>query len=205
MDNLYESKDDLFLIKKIKEESCSDSLSILIDRHSGICHGVYNKFFASGSSSVDIDEMKAHKDLLIYQAVTTFDENKGTKFSTWLGNLTNYTCLNCCYKKQQYIGYDPETLNFIIDNYNVQEGNENLIMEDDINLDYIREIIKTITDKKAKRIIEMRYFSGTKKTVSFKKISDELGISIQTAINWHEKIISLLRKKLTSKTICDNI
>ena len=193
---------DLDLIGKVKELNCSDSLSELINRHSGICYGIYNKYFQT-SQTIDSQEVKEHKNFLIFKAAQSFDPTKGAKFSTWLGNLVTYACLNVCSSKTKMLNVDESTLNFLIDS----KSNESFDIEsqDRETLDYICDIIEQSNDENAKKVVKMRYFAGGKKPKSFKSISDKLGVSVQTAINWHDKFIELLRNKLTGSTICDII
>jgi RNA polymerase sigma factor (sigma-70 family) len=193
---------DQELIIKVKEDNCSDALSELINRHSGICYDIYNKYFKT-AQSVDAQEVKDHKNFLIFKAAQSFDETRGAKFSTWLGNTVTYACLNVCGLKSKSIQVEESTLNFLVDS----KTNESFDIDnqDKETLDYIKDIISQSHDENAKKVVNIRYFSGGKKPKSFKFIADKLGVSVQTAINWHDKFIELLRNKLTTNTICDII
>ena len=63
-------------------------------------------------------------------------------------------------------------------------------------------ILSQVKDKRIKKIFELRYFSGEAK-LTWNKISDSLGISIQTAINLHERGRKILRKKVSSENLED--
>jgi DNA-directed RNA polymerase specialized sigma subunit len=49
----------------------------------------------------------------------------------------------------------------------------------------------------------MRYFYDKKKDRTWKKISESLGMSIQTAINLHKKGLVLLKNRLKNKISVD--
>lgn len=193
---------DVTLVKKVKEEDCSKALSELISRHSGICYNIYNRYFPC-IQTVDAQEVKEHKDLLIYNAAKSFDETREVKFSTWLGNVVTYACLNVCDSKNKNINLDEKTLHFLVD----AKNNEHFSFdtENQETIDYIKDILDQSGDENSKQVVKLRYFSNEKKPKTFKTIGKLLGVSTQTAVNWHDKFIEFLKNKLTGHTICDII
>ena len=80
---------DFELIDKIKKTQDGDSLKELIQKHSGIYVDMINKYMPKSFNGVNKEDLLEEKDYSIYNAVIKFDETKNTKFSTYLGNLTN--------------------------------------------------------------------------------------------------------------------
>jgi DNA-directed RNA polymerase specialized sigma subunit len=70
--------------------------------------------------------------------------------------------------------------------------------------EYIFDILNSLQDKRISKIYSLRYFTN-KKNMPWKKIGKKLDISTQTAINLHNKAISLLKIKFNSKNCFDKI
>jgi RNA polymerase sigma factor (sigma-70 family) len=191
---------DSHLASLVKESADTDALSTLIDRHSGICYKIYNKYFYNNKSSFAKD-VEEQKDLLIYQAAKTFNPDFGTKFSTWLGNVITYACLNACNEQKKELSLDDDILKYLTDSYSNHESSF-YIKEAEI-LNHIKDIIDMSSDETSKEVIKMRYFTDDKKVKTFKEIADHFGVSTQTVVNWHDKFISFLKNKLKSNTTLD--
>jgi DNA-directed RNA polymerase specialized sigma subunit len=123
-----------------------------------------------------------------------FDENKNTKFSTYLGNETRWKCLNMFNRgtKYKYIDIDnfKEDINFshdeIISNISSKEM-----------LDKIFEMADSHCDERVKEIINLRYKVGSgNKTMPWKNISEKLNVSIQGCINIHDRFIEEIKKEI---------
>ena len=80
-------EEDLQLINNVKKLQDSSSVQELIDRHSGIYIEMVNKYLPNDMSGVIKDDVLEDKNFCIYDAAIKFDENKNTKFSTYVGNL----------------------------------------------------------------------------------------------------------------------
>lgn len=188
------------LADMVRNEANQDALSILIDRHSGICYKIYNKYFHNNTSTIAKD-VEEQKDLLIYQAAKTFDPSHGAKFSTWLGNVVTYACLNACnqYKKESTI--DGDVLKYLADQYSNEEASYQ--SKDHDMISHIKNIINMSSDETAKEVIKMRYFTEGSKVKTFKEIANHYGVSTQTVVNWHDKFISFLKNKLKSTSNLD--
>jgi hypothetical protein len=70
--------------------------------------------------------------------------------------------------------------------------------------DFALNILKQLKDKRIIKVFELRYFSNEGK-VTWSKISKQMNISIQTAINLHERGRLILSKKIKSKNSEDLI
>jgi len=196
-------KNDSELIKDIKDSNSADSFEELAGRHANlyykICQKYYSAFKASGITPEDVF---AEKDYTIYRSAMTFDPSKKTKFSTWLGNYTKYSCLNMLKKNSKYISCEitwedsGETATSLLDKY----VSENSSYEDPTQ--EIRErvfhILEKVKDKRIYEIFKLRYAPEERKKMTWKNIAKRLGISAQTAINLHSKGTDIVSQKINS-------
>jgi len=190
--------DDL-LIKRAKEINCENSLLELSNRHSGLYFKILKKYSKSFSANnIDVNEVAAEKNLIIWNSIKSFNSNKKVKFSTWLANQTKYHCLNTLNKKSKdrLVPTGDEILDYL------KEIEDNTSFE---NLfEFIENILSQLKDKRIKEVFSMRYSKEEKKP-SWCLVAKKLDISTQTAINLHNKGIKILRKKIDSKKLLDNI
>lgn len=187
---------DLDLIKNIKKKKKVDEcLQELIDRHSGIYLDIVNSFLKNCNNDSLKDEIIKEKEYAIYNSVLKYDENRGTKFSTFLGNEAKWMCLNASNKNKKYVelndcSYDFETL---------KDDKENPILniQDQILKDF-NEQINNHPDKRIQKIFSMRY-CGNKKLTPWRKISKVMNLSIQGCINIHNAALNSISKNIRSK------
>ena len=92
---------DETLIKKIINKQCSKSLQELVDRHCGMIFGIGKKY--CNSCSLDISELNDNRYWIVFNAAKSFNQTKGSKFSTWLGNQIRFFCLNYKNKNSKLI------------------------------------------------------------------------------------------------------
>tara|TARA_Y100000593_G_C4060972_1_gene214423 strand:- start:172 stop:501 length:330 start_codon:yes stop_codon:yes gene_type:complete len=99
--------------------------------------------------------------------------------------------------KNRLIATEEEQINSIVNskNFNNPQGQINL----DVKIDFIKNLISQIKDKRVEKIFRIRYFNSNRKKTPWAKIAKELGVSTQTAINLHNKTIKLIKTKMTSK------
>ena len=84
--------------------------------------------------------------------------------------------------------------------------NENLnLTKENEDIDYINSILSKLKDKRIGEIYSLRYSPDHRKPLSWKKISEKMGISSQTAINLHDKGKQIIKKKANSKKIIDSV
>ena len=197
---IYKQTTDADLASLVKNDANQEALNILINRHSGICYKIYNKYFHNNTSTIakDIEE---EKDLLIYQAAKTFNPSFGAKFSTWLGNVVTYACLNACNEYKKELTLESDIFKYLTDQNSNQEIS--FIEKNNDIISYIKNVIEMSNDQAAKEVIKMRYLSNGKKVKTFKEIADHFGVSTQTIVNWHDKFITFLKNKLKSDSNID--
>ena len=185
---------DISLIEKVKNDADLNSLNILIERHSGIYLDMVNSVIPNNCDFLDKNDIIEDKNLSIYKAVMNYDENKKTKFSTYLGNETRWKCLNLFNRGTKYKYLD---INDFSDDKNLSDNEMiNKISSKEI-LDKVYSIANTHKDERVKKIINLRYNLGEgNKTMPWKNISERVNISIQGCINIHDRFIEEIKKEI---------
>lgn len=180
---------DIYLINKIKDDNDVESIKELINRHSGIYIDMVNKYIPDTMEGVNKDDIIQDRSFCIYDAALNFKEDKNAKFSTYVGNLARWKCLNI-YNKN--IKFPQSCINEIFD--------ERISCSSEINNlekeEYIKNIFKILDkspDKRVKKIFKMRYKDG-KKLTPWRKIAKKLDLSIQGCINIHNKHLTEIKK-----------
>jgi RNA polymerase sigma factor (sigma-70 family) len=182
-------EEDLSLINKVKENQDTQSLKELINRHSGIYIDMVNKYLHNNNSSINKDDVLEDKDFCIYDAAVKFDENKNTKFSTYVGNLARWKCLNIYNKNSKH----PKVSISQKIEKDASCNSEIDFLEEQENIKRIFHVIEKIKDERVKIIFKMRYGQG-KKITPWKKIAKKLDLSIQGCINIHNKHLTEIKK-----------
>ena len=196
---------DTYLVNKVKLTNCEKSLNELINRHSGLCFKIMARFSKSFyANNLDIKELYNDKNLIIWNSANSFDEGKNVKFSTWLANQIKYSCLNCLNKKSKdrLVATEDKSLDALKEKnpfYNRVEvhSNNNLF-------EFTENILSQLKDPRIKKIFSLRY-SNTEKKPSWCVIAHKISVSTQTAINLHNRGIEILRKKINSEKMLDNV
>lgn len=188
---------DAELAEKVKSEYCSDSLTELISRHTGLCVSMAHKYFNNrNTTGVHINDFDLEKNWIVYDAAKEFDPSRNVKFSTFLANKVRYFCLNKI-KSNNLVPLTDETLDAMANQY----SEEDLHLEE---LEYVWDILDQIKDKRVKTIFKYRY-GQDKDTRDWATIGKKLGMSHQGVIDIHNKAISFIRNKINSKNTCDFI
>lgn len=190
-------KTDTELINDIKNNvNVDESLSNLVDRHSGIYLDMVNAYSSANNPFIDRDELIKDKDYKIYQAALNFDKDRGAKFSTYLGNETKWSCLNSYNKNKRKPVFNSEHIENMPENPNVNEDSMAETLKKDL-FDKVLSIIKKHPDKRVEKIFNMRYIIGTKnKVMPWKDIGNKMELSIQGCINIHNSAVDHVRQHL---------
>lgn len=189
--------EDLQLVDNIKKDTETEvCLQELIGRHTGIYLDIVNKYTINGNTTNRLDLID-EKDYNIYQAALKYEGDRGTKFPTFLGNETKWICLNKFNKRKK----DPQlSIDDVKESDILRPKKEKLKQED---LEVFSEAIKLSKvhkDKRVEKIFEMRYITGEKnKVMPWKKISEELNMSIQGCINIHNSAVEKFKIELKDK------
>ena len=187
---------DTELIINVKNNNCNNSLKTLIRRHSALCFDVCKKYSSAISKNgLRVEDVTDEKEFIIYKSAMSFNPEKKTKFSTWLGNQVRYHCLNLMNKNNLVLTEDPQLDYFI----NKDVDYEPYSMKE--KMDYVDNLVNQIKDKRVAKIIRMRYFNNPSKKTPWNRVAAEIGVSTQTAINLHNKAIKILRNKMENKNL----
>ena len=198
MGSELEEISDFELIDNLKNNDCEESLKEIINRHSPLSYKIFYKYSTLlNSYGIDFNEAIKEKDYVIFKAIMSFDSSRKTKFSTWLGNFTRYHCLNLVNQRKSHVTLEESELNYHIDKKSKESWGTGPREWSELR-EYSLNILNQIKDQRVKRVFNLRYFSDNGK-MTWSKISGELGISIQTAINLHDRGAKILRKKMKSK------
>jgi RNA polymerase sigma factor (sigma-70 family) len=187
---------DTQLTKRLKEEGCNESFVELSQRYENVFYKICQKYrFALRNVGVQPEDVYEEKDTVLLKCALSFDPTRKTKFSTWLGNYAKFTCLNFINSKKYIFNTETEDLQKFIEENLYAPTKEDFSEEAKIILNKLKQL----KDKRIEKIFKMRYFYQNKKDSTWKAISEEIGVSIQTAINLHKKGIKTLRNQILKK------
>jgi len=195
---------DNSLVRRIKNYNCSNSIVELKDRHAGLVVNIYGKY-GGVLSAMNFSPSEFHSEIhyIIYEAAKKFDlKRKDIKFSTYLGNLTRYYCLDKITEltKDKTVQAEPEDITKIIDSC----YNSNDTKESKEKCDYIFSILNQMKDDRIIKIFNYRYFDGNHK-MTWKEVGKEVGLTNQSCLNLHNKAIKFLREKIKSDNLYDKV
>lgn len=189
---------DLELIDKVKNEGCSESFSEIVERHSPLYWSICNKYKEPMTASgVHVSDMDDDKLFFIYESIKSYDPEKNSKYSTWLANWTKYKCLSKITSSNRVVTKTSEFLDFC------SEKESDCDDQDEANkadaYDFIKEQLADEKDD-IKEIFNLRYFSNEKKNRRWSDIGKKLGISTQTAINRHDRVVNKIKMRMRRKS-----
>jgi DNA-directed RNA polymerase sigma subunit (sigma70/sigma32) len=192
---MYAHKEDVELINIVKDSKAgaSQAMTEIIKRHSGIFIEMVNHFVPCNSPYCDKKEMIEEKSYHIYRALLKYDENKGTKFSTHLGNEAKWLCLNTYNKAKSKSTFTSSDQDF--DKEQITEPFEAKLNQESYK--NVVKIIEEFNDKRVTQIFKMRYIEGEgNKVTPWRKISERLNMSIQGCINIHNSAVEKIKKRI---------
>ena len=190
----YKLLKDEDLVKSIQNNQNPDAcLNILIDRHSGLCVDMINSYMSKTYNESLRRELINEKDFQIYNSALKYDPQKGSKFSTYLGNEIKWRCLNIYNKnkKRKTIQVEEDLINHFNFLNTKQVDDKMEIFEDIISH------AQTHPDYRVGKIFNLRYVVGKNNSVMpWKLISKDLGMSIQGCINIHDSALNFFKNKI---------
>jgi len=191
-DRIGSVESDYTLISNIQEKNDESSLLEIIDRHSGIFHTMVNHFMSHPHCSVDKNQLVGEKDSTIYSAALNYDPTRKTKFSTHLANQTKWKCLNILNKKKK----NKEVYIDGASNY-IEPSCDSFVREIDKEEAFLlfKKCLKKEKDARVKKIIDLRYGVDNNKLTPWRKIAEDLDMSIQGCINIHNRFINKVKKE----------
>lgn len=195
MKNTFKTEDnDLVSAVQANPASSSFEMQELINRHSGIYIDIVNNYIPSDCNFLSKIDILEEKNYRIYLAALKFDEDKGAKFSTYLGNETKWMCLNMFNKNKKCQKFTIE------DDYQAEEHDSTHNIINSESLEQILSLAKKHPDKRVYKIFKYRYIDGNlNKLMTWQKIAKKLKMSIQGCINIHNSAIDYFKNKLNKE------
>lgn len=180
---------DKKLVSNLKTgKDVNESLSNLVEKHSGIFINMVNQYMKRDSRSEFIKD----KEYYIYQAALKYDSERNTKFSTYLGSETKWMCLNSYNRSKKKNEVEIDYLENIGDNS--QQFHQ--IIKNDTHLK-IFELADGNPDKRVPKILKLRYTKGSKnKVMPWSEVCSMIGLSVQGCINVHDQALLRIKQEL---------
>ncbi len=194
-----ENLSDIELVENIKQDIYTDqSLQELINRHSGIYLDIVHSYMKNCPTPELRQDIVNEKEITIYSSALKYDENRGAKFSTYLGNEAKWKCLNAANKNKKNNKFVEMTEKLYDEEKQKPNNcNDQYLLEEEI-LDSFTEYLDDMPDKRIKKIFKLRY-SGHKKLTPWRMISKKMNLSIQGCINIHNSALKKIAKNLKNK------
>lgn len=194
------------LIRNINDECDNESMKILISRHENIVYSLINKF-CNKNPSLSINDLMEDKFIIFQKAISTFDLNKNTKFSTFLYYVSYWHCLNVRsvkIKSSNFISCQDCDIELLNNSNNSHFASDNTI--DTESNDYIFYILNKMKDKRINKIFKLRYLEEKNgKPTGWQIIANKLNLSMSRVIKLHEIGIKFVLNKINNDNINDNI
>jgi len=174
------------------------SLQELVNRHSGIFLDIVNNYIPNASPTSHKQDIIDEIQYYIYNAGLKYDQDRGAKFSTFLGNEAKWLCLNQHYKNKKYLlAASPESEFALHNKAKEDDEAENSPHVNEALLCKIFEIIEKHPDARVRRIFKIRYVDPEfNKLTPWQQVGKKLKMSIQGCINIHNAAIKIIRKNL---------
>lgn len=199
MEDLNSMTDSDLILNLKEDQKSSECLMELVDRHSGIYMTMVNNYTPKNNRSGPSykSELISDKNYYIYQAALKYNEEKKTKFSTYLGNETRWMCLNLYNREKnksmkEVSTEEADAIIKLIDPQNVSQDYINGEIAQEVN-----RMIHNDPDSRISKVFKMRYSDPkSHKLTPWRTISEELNLSIQGCINIHNRTIEKIKKEL---------
>lgn len=199
--NILKDKDDAKLIRLVKVKNNNEAFIEICRRYENIFYKVCQKYATALTyAGINTQDIFDEKTFIIYHCVKTFNPEKGTKLSTWIGNYARYLCLNSISSRKFIMPNADEDAMAHMEELQVTQNYLSRAYSPE-DYTYIVNIIGQLRDKRVGEIFKYRYFADKK--MIWSKIAKKMRMSTQTAINLHNKGIKILRKKVKSQNISD--
>ena len=188
---MKELKSDNELIKDIKSGvNICENFEEISSRHSGIFFKMASKYISPKFKEKRLDFFN-DKGYYIFKVILDYNEDKNTKFSTYLGNRIKWICINNYYKEINNceINYQDEFIS------NCPDAKKEINVRD---ISEVMNLIKKEKDKRLHKIFKFRYLEGKGNNVMpWKDVcsKDNINLSVQGCINVHNNYIKKITKK----------
>ena len=184
---------DTELIKNIKLNNCSDSLTALVNRHDGIWYCKISGYINAAINQEMhflVEDIHDEKYTVFWNCAKSYEEGRGTQFHTWLSGGIRLYCSKkfkkalatkrFCNRDNSIAQWPPDGG---IEGERYDYFFENLGKQAPLYLDD-QEIIKKLADQYSPRaypMLKMRYFDG----MTLAEIGQRVGLT-------HERVRQLI-------------
>lgn len=187
---------DKNLIEKTIKNSDDKSFEILKNRHAGLFYEVCKRYLSRlNSKNIDSQDIIEDYNYILYKAAKSYNITKNTKFSTWLAINIRFHCLNLINSIGSHIHLPIHDIK--------DTNNEKNLTYSEKNLDnhrYFEYILRQLKDSRIEKVYKLRYYNGINgKKAPWRVVAKEMNISIQAAINLHNKATKFLKRKYLSE------
>lgn len=173
--------DDSYLVNKVKTTGDSEAMSQLVQNHSGVFINVLERSLPTELFPTQKIDFLAEKSFHIYDAVMKYKPESAMKFSTYLGQTIKWKCLTLRNR-----GQDKDTV--FIDSLDTPPAEKE---PDDhsskVKIESIFQYAENYPNELARKIVNLRYNSGTK--IGWKQVAKKLDISVSWATLIHAQFI----------------
>ena len=193
---------DLELVENIKkDQQTNDSIKVLAERHTGLFIQIVKKHSCANTSTFySNSEIISDKERIVFEAARNWDSTKNTAFNTHFGNCVKWHCLNTNKTNIRFARLVPVEDAILASNPDMSTLQESSYAEKDFNdpklVAFVKEQLEKIQDDRIKTIFEMRYFSNENKNTRWKDIASKINLSIQGAIDLHDRYLIKLNKAI---------
>jgi RNA polymerase sigma factor (sigma-70 family) len=189
--NNMKEKEDSTLIKEVVEQNSSDALIELSERHSGVYYDMVKRHLPGFKEKSKLDDFYERKIEVIYDAICSFNEDKGVKFVTWLANKTKYVCLT----ERTKLKSQPEFHEFVEEMGGSTDLSGQFYSEVKEESQRVLEKIELKFSEKHYKIFKDVYFGGKNSCgATFAEVGKKYGVSPQAVQATNKKIINYLKK-----------
>lgn len=191
MTNLIKLNDEQ-LLDKILNDNCNDSFKEIVSRHEKLVFDVCSKY-AKRTNAFTYQDIIKDSYFIVNEAIRTFRNDRGAKFSTWLGHFTRFYCLKMIkslHKNTMDVPLQTEELDLL----NIKNDKYHKNEYDDIT-EHINNILLELEDKRIQKIFALKYFNDSKNT-AWTEIAKQMKMSAMHTINLHNRGCKLLKSRL---------
>ncbi len=188
---IYSALDDLSLINEIKKSNDNSSFNELVSRHTGIYNMIAWQYLHTGNHT-DFQDLIDNREYNFYSFIQDYNPDKGTKFSTFVGDRTKYLCLTL--NKNFNLKSNNKCLN--LDEFLDDHQPDSDLIEKDNNT-VLLDTINNFPHKTFREVMLLRLFSSDN---TWREIAKKVGVTTQyvhkTYLDHIEELKSAFLKNL---------
>ena len=206
------------LIDLVKTKQDSDALVTLADRHAGIYMSVVGRYSECYPNTIKREDLADDKLFNIHRFILDYDNSRGTKLSTYIGDRTDWMCKGMLKKDRENPiasgTYGPSgAIGLTIggDTYATPTGSEITLVDESASARVVdvadRELQieavltaahEVVKDKRFVSILTYRHFNAQGKTsLSWRQIGKKIGLSHEMSRKIYNRNLAVVKTHLT--------